>query len=129
VAIFFAAHQIVSLYTRDAAVQSIATQLMAYIAFFQLFDTSQVVIVNALRGYKIALIPMLVYTVALWGIGLGGGYALGLESIEAANALGLATPMGATGFWLAGVASLVVAAAILFAYFLRVSRRHENAVA
>jgi MATE family multidrug resistance protein len=110
-------------------VQAIAIPLLAYIAFFQLFDTSQVVIVNALRGYKIALIPMLVYTVALWGIGLGGGYALGLESIEAANALGLATPMGATGFWLAGVASLVVAAAILFAYFLRVSRRHENAVA
>jgi multidrug resistance protein, MATE family len=84
-----------------------------------------VVIVNALRGYKIAFIPMLVYTVALWGIGLGGGYALGLERIEAANALGLATPMGAAGFWLAGVASLVVAATILFAYFMHVSRRHE----
>ncbi|HYS74796.1 MAG TPA: MATE family efflux transporter, partial [Burkholderiales bacterium] len=125
VAIFLTAHQIVFLYTRDLAVQSIAIRLMAYIAFFQLFDTSQVVIVNALRGYKIAFIPMLVYTVALWGIGLGGGYALGLERIEAASALGLATPMGAAGFWLAGVASLVVAATILFAYFMHVSRRHE----
>src|SRR5437773_8945162 len=98
---------------------------MAYIAFFQLFDTAQVVIVNALRGYKIAFIPMLVYTVALWGIGLGGGYALALERIEAASALGLATPMGAAGFWLAGVASLVAAAAILFAYFMHASRRLE----
>jgi len=129
VAIFLNAHQIVFLYTRDPAVQAIAIPLLAYIAFFQLFDTSQVVIVNALRGYKIAFIPMLVYTVALWGIGLGGGYALGLGRIEAANALGLATPMGAAGFWLAGVASLVVAAAILFAYFMHVSRRHENAAA
>jgi MATE family multidrug resistance protein len=125
VAIFFTAHQIVFLYTRDPAVQSIAIQLMAYIAFFQLFDTAQVVIVNALRGYKIAFIPMLVYTVALWGIGLGGGYALGLERVEGAAALGLATPMGAAGFWLAGVASLVVAATILFAYFMHASRRHE----
>jgi MATE family multidrug resistance protein len=82
-----------------------------------------------LRGYKIAFIPMLVYTVALWGIGLGGGYALGLERIEAASTLGLATPMGAAGFWLAGVASLVVAAAILFAYFMHVSRGHKNAAA
>jgi Na+-driven multidrug efflux pump len=31
--------------------------------------------------------------------------------------------MGAAGFWLAGVVSLVVAASILFAYFLRTSRR------
>jgi MATE family multidrug resistance protein len=119
----------VFLYTRDPEVQSIAIQLMAYIAFFQLFDTFQVVIVNALRGYKIAFIPMLVYTIALWGIGLGGGYALGLGRIEAANALGLATPMGAAGFWLAGVASLVVAGAILLAYFMHVSRRHENSLA
>jgi len=124
VAIFLGAHQIVLLYTRDPAVQAIAIPLLAYIAFFQLFDTSQVVIVNALRGYKIAFIPMLVYTVALWGIGLGGGYALGLGRVEAATALGLATPMGAAGFWLAGVASLVVAATILFAYFMHVSRRH-----
>lgn len=126
-AIFFAAHAIASLYTRDQAVLAIATQLIAFVAFFQLFDTAQVVIVNALRGYKIALIPMLVYTVALWGIGLGGGYALGLERIGAANALGLATPMGAAGFWLAGVVSLIVAAAILFAYFMHVSGRRETA--
>ena len=33
--------------------------------------------------------------------------------------------MGAAGFWLAGVASLVVAATILFAYFMHVSRRLE----
>lgn len=121
VTIFSTARQIVLLYTRDAAVQQIATQLLAFIAFYQLFDTAQVVIVNALRGYKIAFIPMLVYTVALWGIGLGGGYFLGLTRIEAALALGLATPMGAAGFWLAGVLSLLVAASALFAYFLRVS--------
>jgi MATE family multidrug resistance protein len=69
---------------------------------------------------------MLVYTVALWGIGLGGGYALGFERIDAAGAVGLTTPMGAAGFWLAGVASLIVVAAILFAYFLHVSGRRET---
>jgi len=121
VTILLGAHRIVFLYTHDGAVIAIATRLMAFVAFYQLFDTAQVVIVNALRGYKIALIPMLVYTLALWGIGLGGGYALGLGHVAAAGALGLATPMGASGFWLAGVASLVVAAGILFAYFIRVS--------
>jgi len=123
--IFIQAREIALLYTRDAAVQAIAIRLLAFVAFYQLFDTAQVVIVNALRGYKIAFIPMLVYTVALWGIGLGGGYALGLGRIDAANALGLATPMGAAGFWLAGVLSLIAATGILFAYFLRVSRRYQ----
>jgi len=126
--IFIQAREIVLLYTRDAAVQAIAVRLLAFVAFYQLFDTAQVVIVNALRGYKIAFIPMLVYTVALWGIGLGGGYLLGLTELRAANALGAATPMGAAGFWLAGVLSLVVAAGILFAYFLHVSRTYRSEI-
>jgi MATE family multidrug resistance protein len=116
------ASKIVAFYSHDIEVQALATRLLVYVALFQIFDTAQVVIVNALRGYRITVIPMLVYTVALWGIGLGGGYALGLEGIGFASALGLAAPMGAAGFWLAGVASLVIASLILLAYFARVSR-------
>lgn len=121
-AIFFGTPAIVSFYTHDAAVRAIAALLLGFVALYQLLDCAQVVIVNALRGYRIAFIPMLIYTVALWGIGLGGGYLLGLTRLAAADALGLATPMGAGGFWLAGVAGLVVAGGALFAYFLRVSR-------
>jgi multidrug resistance protein, MATE family len=113
---------IASLYTYDGDVRAIAARLLGIVAVYQMVDGVQVVIVNALRGYRIAFMPMVVYTVALWGIGLGGGYALGLTRLDAANALGLRTPMGAAGFWVAAVISLVVAAAILFAYFLRVSR-------
>jgi MATE family multidrug resistance protein len=120
--ISLAAPGIVSFYSHDPEVRALAANLLVYVALFQIFDTAQVVIVNALRGYKIAFIPMLVYTVALWGIGLGGGYALGLEKVSLAGSLGLSTPMGAAGFWLAGVTSLVVASAILLAYFARASR-------
>jgi MATE family multidrug resistance protein len=81
-----------------------------------------------LRGYKIAVVPMLVYTVALWGIGLGGGYALALTRLAGADMLGLATPMGVAGFWLAGVASLVVSSLVLLAYFAWVSRPKRQAV-
>ena len=112
---------IAALYTRDPGVQALATRLLALVALYQLFDGVQVVIVNALRGYRIAFLPMVVYTVALWGIGLGGGYLLGLREWAPAQALGLPAPMGAAGFWLAGVAGLVVTGAILFAYFLRAS--------
>jgi multidrug resistance protein, MATE family len=120
--ISLSAPHIVALYSYDPNVRALAGRLLLYVALFQIFDTAQVVIVNALRGYRITFIPMLVYTIALWGIGLGGGYALGLEEIPVASVIGLATPMGAAGFWLAGVASLVVASAILLAYFARASR-------
>ena len=81
---------------------------------------TQAVVVNVLRGYKRAVVPMLIYAVALWGVGLGGGYAIGLTSIDLAW-LGLSTPLGAPGFWLAAIASLVLASSLVTAYFLRVS--------
>jgi MATE family multidrug resistance protein len=69
---------------------------------------------QVLRGYKRATVPMVIYALSLWGVGLGGGYLLGLtDSLGAAR--------GAAGFWIAGVASLSIAGAGVLAYFLRVS--------
>ena len=81
----------------------------------------QAVAVNVLRGYKRAVVPMLIYAVALWGVGLGGGYALGLTHVDLAW-LGLSTPLGAPGFWPAAIASLALASSLVTAYFLYVSR-------
>jgi len=61
---------------------------------------------------------MVIYAVALWGVGLGGGYLLGLT-----DAFG--PPRGAAGFWIAAVASLTIAGAGVLIYFLRVSRVRE----
>jgi MATE family multidrug resistance protein len=125
--IFLAADGLVQLYTRDAQVRTIAAHLLGFVAFYQLVDGVQVVIVSALRGYKISFIPMVVYTGALWGIGLGGGYLMGLTHFEPAGWLGLNTPMGAGGFWFAAILSLLVATGILSTYFLRVSAKPASA--
>jgi len=114
--IFLAAAPIVRLYTADPAVRAIAAGLLAYVAVYHVFDAVQVVVVNVLRGYKHALVPMLIFGVALWGIGLGGGYALGIAGI------GVGAPSGASGFWLAGVIGMALAATLVTTYFLRVSR-------
>lgn len=71
-----------------------------------------------LRGYKVALAPMLVYGVALWGVGLAGGYALAYHA-----------PTGwpwtrASGFWAASGAGLVVAGLTLTWLAARVAREH-----
>ena len=56
-----------------------------------------------------------------WGVGLGGGYVIGLTSVDLAW-LGLSTPMGRPGFWLAAIASLALASSLVTVYLLRVSR-------
>jgi MATE family, multidrug efflux pump len=112
---------IAGLYTGDAKLRHVAAGLIAFVAVYHQFDAIQAVAVNVLRGYKRAVVPMLIYGLALWGVGLGGGYALGLTRVKVAW-LGLSTPMGAPGFWLAAIVSLVLASSLVTAYFLYVSR-------
>jgi len=112
---------IAGLYTGDARLRGVAAGLIAFVAVYHQFDAIQAVAVNVLRGYRRAVVPMLIYAVALWGVGLGGGYALGLTHVDL-TWLGLSTPMGAPGFWLAAIASLALASSLVTAYFLRVSR-------
>jgi MATE family multidrug resistance protein len=123
--LFFNADAVAGLYTKDAGVRTLTAALIALVAVYHLFDGLQAVTVNVLRGYKRTVVPMLVYAVALWGVGLGGGYLLGLTHVDG---FPLETPMGATGFWIAAIASLVVASVLVTVYFLAVSRRamHEH---
>ena len=66
---------IVALYTRDAAVATLASSLLLYAAAFQFPDGIQVVSAGALRGLKDTRVPMLLAACAYWGIGmpLGAG--------------------------------------------------------
>jgi MATE family multidrug resistance protein len=116
-------HAIASTYSTDERVLGLASALLAFVAGYHLFDSVQAVAVNVLRGYKRATVPMVIYAFALWGVGLGGGYVLGLTDIVDLGWLGLETPLGARGFWMAAIASLVCAGSGVTAYFLRVSAR------
>jgi MATE family multidrug resistance protein len=119
--LYFLADGIAALYTGEAGLRRVAAGLIAFVAVYHLFDAVQAVVVNVLRGYKRAVVPMLIYGFALWGVGLGGGYAIGLTEVDL-GWLGLSTPLGAPGFWLAAIASLMLASGFVTAYFLRVSR-------
>jgi MATE family, multidrug efflux pump len=114
-ALWLGAARIAALYTPDPRVQAIAVPLIALVGLYHLADALQTVAVNALRGYKKSAVPMVIYTTALWGLGLGGGVVLGLS-----NALGPAR--GVAGFWMAAVASLWVVAVLMVLYLNGVSR-------
>ena len=49
---------------------------------------------------------MLINAVGLWGVGLAGGYLLGLTAIVDLGWLGIATPLGTPGFWIAAIAGM-----------------------
>mgnify|MGYP000942918135 FL=1 len=104
VALWLAAEPIVYAYTVDPAVRTVSMSLIAYIAIYQFFDAVQTIAAYSLRGYKITFAPMLVHTVAFWGVGLFGGWWLAFKVPQ---------PMGVEGFWLASLVSLVVAAVLI----------------
>ena len=80
----------------------VATALLVLVAGYHIFDALQVVTVSALRGYKRAVVPMLINVGGLWGIGLAGGYVIGLTDALDLSAFGLVTPLGVPGFWIGG---------------------------
>ncbi|MEC4718714.1 MATE family efflux transporter [Noviherbaspirillum sp. CPCC 100848] len=108
-------------YTPDPTVIAAALPLFFFIAFYQLFDSVQVTTAFVLRAYKVAIVPTLIYAVALWGIGLGGGYILGLDPFGISPQF----LQGAAGFWLGNSASLALVAAGLL-WYLRIVQRHAR---
>lgn len=114
-AIGLLAPQLAALYTPDAAVRAHATALLGSVAFYHAADALQAVLAQVLRGYRRAVAPMAIYAGSLWGVGLGGGWLLGLTDL-------FGPARGALGFWLAATASLVLAGGLLVLYFERTSR-------
>lgn len=119
---------VVRLYSPDAAVVAAALPLVAWVAVFHLADAVQTLAAFVLRAWHIATAPMVIYAVAIWGLGLGGGVVLGFDTWGIAPR----SLHGAPGFWFAATASLVVAALALLTlltWTLRVRRREEAAAA
>jgi len=128
------AHGLTAFYTIDPNVRVLAASLLALVGGYHVFDALQAITVNALRGYKRAVVPLLINAVGLWLIGLTGGYVIGLTDLVTMPALGLATPLGVRGFWIAAIIGMFVATAGIVIYFLVVSaphaaRTHHEAVA
>jgi MATE family multidrug resistance protein len=117
-AVWLGREAIVRAYTPDETIIAAAIPLFLFIAAYQLFDAVQITTAFVLRAYKIAVVPTLMYAVGLWGIGLGGGYVLGLDPFGIAPA----ATRGAAGFWLGNSTSLALVAAG-FLWYLRVVQR------
>lgn len=104
-------HFIATLYTRDAAVIALATQLIVLAGVFQFPDGIQVASNGALRGLKDTRVPMALTLFAYWIVGMPAGWWLAFRG-----------GLGARGMWMGLVAGLSVSAVLLFVRFWRSSR-------
>ncbi|MGD9831827.1 MAG: MATE family efflux transporter [Piscinibacter sp.] len=103
--VFLFREAIIGLYSRDAVIVAAAMPLLAWVAVFHIADAAQAIAGFVLRAYRIAVVPLVIYAIAIWGVGLAGGYAVGF------NVTGLTPPalQGAVGMWFAATSGLVVA--------------------
>lgn len=116
-----AAGNVAALYSTDDAVRALAAALLLIVGGYHVFDAVLAVTVSALRGYKRTVVPLLCNAIGLWGVGLAGGYALGLTDALDLRWAGIVTPLGTRGFWIAAVAGVLVAAIGIVSYFFIVS--------
>ncbi len=122
---YLARESLLRVYTHDPVIIAAALPLLAWVTLFHIADAAQTLAAFTLRGYHLTVAPMLIYAASLWGVGLGGGYAL------AFNATGLtpAALQGAPGFWAACTAGITLAALALcglLGWVLNAKRREER---
>jgi MATE family multidrug resistance protein len=114
---WLAAPAIAAFYTTDLQVQAVAIPLIVMVGLYHLGDALQAITVNALRGYKNSVVPMVIYTITLWVPGLGGGIMLGLTDT-------FGTARGAPGFWFAAIASIWLVGGLMAIYLNLTSKKH-----
>jgi MATE family multidrug resistance protein len=107
---------VIGLYTDDAAVASVALSLIGYLISFHVFDALQGITAFVLRAYRIAVVPMVIYAVALWGLGLVGGYSAAFHPV-------LGGPRGVAGLWLMQSVALGLTSLLLLGFYLWVLRQ------
>jgi MATE family multidrug resistance protein len=118
--ILLSRHWLATLFSNNPDVVALASTLLAFVAVYHVPDSLQIMGMFLLRCYRITLMPLIVYSIFLWGIGLGGGYYLAYASGSAAFGQ---TP---NAFWLTAIISLGIVAVWFTMALLQVSNRRAN---
>jgi MATE family multidrug resistance protein len=117
--LFLGREAVATAFSTDPSVVQAATVWLGWVALYHLADAVQAVCAYLLRCYRITLMPLLIYTALLWGVGLYGGYVLAYQGID-----GAAWPMRASvdTFWMTSTAALALVSVLFTAMVWRASR-------
>lgn len=125
-ALFFTREGVVRLYTHDEVIVAAALPLLAWVALFHFVDAMQIASAFTLRAWRIATVPLVIYATSIWGLGVGGGYAVAFNLSGNVPA----SLHGARGFWVmctAGLAAAALGLTLFLAWVLRQQRAKELA--
>ncbi|MDF1483819.1 MATE family efflux transporter [Ramlibacter sp. H39-3-26] len=112
--LFIARRAIADVYTSQPAVAAAAAGLLSWVALYHLADAVQTLCVFVLRCWRVTALPLAVYCVLLWGIGLRGGFVL---------AYGGPAWQSPSAFWAAAAAALALTAMVFTAMVAHTVRR------
>jgi MATE family multidrug resistance protein len=111
VVFLFLGRPIAACFIQDQNVVSTAALLLVVAAVFQIFDGGQVLHAAALRGLTDVRVPAAITFVAYWLIALPVAYLLGIRG-----------RFGPQGIWIGLAVGLAIAAVLLGARFMRMTR-------
>ena len=103
--IFLARNMLPGWYSDTPEVKAAASALLVWVGFYHVADAVQAVSAFLLRCYRITFVPLALYGVGLWGLGLFCGYQLtygrlaGYESMQTTK-----------GFWTASTVAIALVA-------------------
>ena len=123
--VYLLRENILGIYTGDAGIVAAALPLLAWVAVFHIADAAQTVAAFVLRAWRIAVVPLVIYVLAIWGVGLAGGYVVAFDIWGWSPA----ALRGAQGFWSAATAGLVVAGSGMCLFLGRMLRRQRATAA
>ncbi len=101
--LYFLNPWIAPLFTTHPEVITAASGVLIWLSLYHLGDATQVMCFFMLRCYKITIMPLLIYCVFLWGVGLMGGYHLAYEGLALLNVPAMPSPKT---FWLSNTAAV-----------------------
>ena len=116
--LFMGRETLANAFSNDPSVVQAATVWLSWVALYHLADAVQAVCAYLLRCYRITVMPLLVYTALLWGVGLYGGYRWAYQGIDWAG-----WPLRASvdTFWITSTAALALVSALFAAMVWRAS--------
>lgn len=104
-------HEILLAFTKDPEIIAMGSLIFILMGIYQLPDSLQTLASGALRGYKIAAVPMMIHAFVFWVLGLGLGYYLCFVA-----------DLKLQGYWYAILIALTAASVLLSLYLSKVSR-------
>ena len=119
--IFISRQFLAASYSASPEVVAMASMLLAWVAFYHVADALQALCAFLLRCYRIAMVPLILYGVLLWGLGLYGGYQLAYVGIG-----GRAATQAASSFWVASSVAIGMVAVCLLGLLLHAVARSRQ---